>query len=161
MPAALALRAVPIIAILPMLTLVFGRGLLGTVVIVALIVFFPTLILVLGAMQAVPADLLAISRAFDARPLALLVKIRLPTAVPAIFASLRIACPGAILGALLAEWLATGKGLGYLMLSATTRSTYTTLWAATVLVTVLAVVAYTITDAVERWALARFSDPVA
>jgi ABC-type nitrate/sulfonate/bicarbonate transport system permease component len=158
MPAALALRAVPIIAILPMLTLVFGRGLLGTVLIVALIVFFPTLILVMGAMRSVPDDLLAISRAFDAGPFALLTKVRLPTAVPAVFASLRIACPGAILGALLAEWLATGKGLGYLMLSATTRSTYTTLWAATVVVTVLAIVAYTVTDAVERWALTRFSD---
>ena len=159
LPVALALRAVPIIAILPMLTLVFGRGLLGTVIIVALIVFFPTLILVMGALRGVPDDLMAISRAFDASPLTVMFKVRLPIALPAIFASLRIACPAAILGALLAEWLATGKGLGYLMLSATTQSTYTKLWAATVLVTVLAVVAYTLTDAVERWAIARFSDP--
>lgn len=158
MPVALALRAVPIIAILPMLTLVFGRGLLGTVIIVALIVFFPTLILVLGAMRAVPADLIAITRAYDASAATTLVKVRIPIALPAIFASLRIACPGAILGALLAEWLATGQGLGYLMLSATTRSLYAQLWAATVVVTVLAIVAYALTDAVERWAIARFSD---
>jgi sulfonate transport system permease protein len=159
MPVALAFRSVPILAVLPLLTLLFGRDLLGTVVIVSIIVFFPTLILVLDGLRSVPPDLLAISHAYDATPGDLLRKVRVPSALPAVFASLRIACPGAILGALLAEWLATGKGIGYLLLSATTRSAYDQLWAGTVLMTAIAVVAYTLTDAFERAVISRFAPP--
>lgn len=156
MPIALALRTVPIIAVLPLLTLVFGRQLVGTVVIVSIIVFFPTLVLVLGGLRSVPSDLTAVSFAYDASPWKFLTKVRLPMAVPALFASLRIGCPGAVLGALLAEWLASGRGLGYLMLSSTTQSAYDQLWAATAVVTVAAVLAYTVTDTAERFALRRF-----
>ncbi len=156
MPVALALRTVPIIAVLPLLTLVFGRQLVGTVVIVSLIVFFPTLVLVLGGLRNVPSDLTAVSFAYDASRWKFLTKVRLPMALPALFASLRIGCPGAVLGALLAEWLASGRGLGYLMLSSTTQSAYDQLWAATAVVTIAAVLAYTVTDTAERFALRRF-----
>jgi ABC-type nitrate/sulfonate/bicarbonate transport system permease component len=156
MPIALALRTVPIIAVLPLLTLVFGRQLVGTIVIVSIIVFFPTLVLVVGGLRNVPSDLTAVSFAYDASPWKFLTKVRLPMAVPALFASLRIGCPGAVLGALLAEWLASGKGLGYLMLSSTTQSAYDQLWAATAVVTVAAVLAYAVTDTAERLALRRF-----
>ncbi len=156
MPLALALRSVPILAVLPALTLTFGRGLTGTVVIVMIIVFFPTLVIVLQALRSVPPDLVAVARAYNSSALTLLRKVRLPLALPAVFASLRIACPGALLGALLAEWLATGKGMGYLMLSATTLSEYTTLWAASVVLTSIAVIAYTVTDALERFVIVRF-----
>jgi ABC-type nitrate/sulfonate/bicarbonate transport system permease component len=157
MPVALAFRSVPILAILPLLTLVFGRDLLGTVVIVSIIVFFPTLVLVLQALRGVPDDLAAISHAYNAGPFTLLRKVRFPMALPATFASLRIACPAAVLGALLSEWLATGKGVGYLMLSATTQSDYSKLWAASVVMTAVAVLAYTITDALERAVIGRFA----
>jgi ABC-type nitrate/sulfonate/bicarbonate transport system permease component len=156
MPIALALRTVPIIAVLPLLTLVFGRQLFGTVVIVSLIVFFPTLVLVLGGLRNVPPDLTAVSFAYNASRWRFLTKVRIPMAVPALFASLRIGCPGALLGALLAEWLASGRGLGYLMLSSTTQSAYDQLWAATAVVTIAAVLAYTLTDTAERFALRRF-----
>lgn len=86
------------------------------------------------------------SFAYDASRWKFLTKVRLPMAVPALFASLRIGCPGAVLGALLAEWLASGRGLGYLMLSSTTQSAYDQLWAATAVVTVAGVLAYTVTD---------------
>ena len=64
-----------------------------------------------------------------------------------------------MLGALLAEWLATGKGMGYLMLSATTKSEYQQLWAGTVLMTTVAVLLYTVIDALERVVIGRFGPP--
>jgi ABC-type nitrate/sulfonate/bicarbonate transport system permease component len=85
--------------------------------------------------------------------------VQLPNALPALFASLRIAAPLALVGALLAEWLATGKGLGYLMLQSQTMSNYSQLWAATALVTAYSVVLYTAISAVEKLVLARFSEP--
>ena len=77
-------------------------------------------------------------------------KVQLPSALPAVFASLRIAAPLALIGALLAEWLATGKGLGYLMLQSTTLSNYNMLWSATVLVTAYSLSLYTAISAVEK-----------
>ena len=94
-PIALAFRSVPILAVLPLLTLVFGRDLLATVVIVLIIVFFPTLVLVLQALRSVPADLVAVAHAYNASSTTLLRKVRLPLSLPSIFASLRIAAPAA------------------------------------------------------------------
>ena len=85
--------------------------------------------------------------------------MQLPTALPALFASLRIAAPLALVGALLAEWLATGKGLGYLMLQSVSLSNYNMLWSATVLVTVYSIVVYSIIAAIEKIMLAKYSDP--
>jgi sulfonate transport system permease protein len=159
MPVALAFRSVPILAVLPLLTLIFGRDLLGTIVIVLIIVFFPTLVLVLQALRSVPADLVAVSHAYNASSATLLRKVRMPLALPSMFASLRIACPSAVLGALLAEWLATGKGMGYLLLRSTTQSDYQKLWTGTVVMTTVAVLAYTVVDALERLVIGRFADP--
>lgn len=76
--------------------------------------------------------------------------------MPALFASLRIAAPLALIGALLAEWLATGDGLGYLMLHEMSQYKYEQLWAAVVLVTLYSVVLYTVIGGAERLMLLRF-----
>ena len=68
------------------------------------------------ALRAVPRESLDLMRAYGASRRTTLRKVQFPSALPALFASLRIAAPLALIGALLAEWLATGKGLGYLML---------------------------------------------
>ncbi|UZF56997.1 ABC transporter permease subunit [Gordonia polyisoprenivorans] len=157
MPPALALRSVPIVAILPLLTLLFGRGLLGTAAVIGIVVFFPSLVLMTQGLRSVSADLLAVSHVYNARSAQLLVKVRFPAALPAATASLRIAAPASLLGALLAEWMATGKGLGYLLLSDSTASNYTSLWSGAVLMTILAILVYSLTDALERGTIARFT----
>lgn len=156
MPLALALRSVPIVAILPLLTLLFGRGLLGTAAVIGIVVFFPTLILMTQGLRAVSPELRAVSHVYYATRWQVLTKVQIPTALPAATASLRIAAPASILGALLAEWMATGKGVGYLLLANSSTSDYSSLWSAAVLMTVLAVLIYCLTDALERRAVSRF-----
>ena len=68
-------------------------------------------------------------QAYGASPLTTLRKVQVPSALPALLASLRIAAPLALVGALLAEWLATGKGLGFKLLQAGALSDYSALWA--------------------------------
>ena len=85
-------------------------------VIAGIVTFFPTLVNVTLALRATPQASIDLFRAYGAGPLKTMRKVQLPNALPAIFASLRIAAPLALVGALLAEWLATGHGLGYLML---------------------------------------------
>jgi ABC-type nitrate/sulfonate/bicarbonate transport system permease component len=86
-------------------------------------------------------------------------KVQIPTALPALFASLRIAAPLALIGALLAEWLSTGKGLGYLMLQSESLSNYNMLWSCTALVTIYSIVVYSIIAAIERVMLAKYGSP--
>ena len=158
MPIAAAMAAVPILAVIPLLTMAFGYGLAGVVVIVAIIVFFPTMILVLDGLRSAPADLLAVARSYGATRSAVLLRIRIPYALPALATGLRIACPLAVIGALLAQWLTSGHGLGYLMLADSISYNYDRLWAATVLTTLIAVTAYALSESCERAVLARFSD---
>ncbi len=157
MPIAVALQTVPIVAFVPLLALIFGRGLASTVIVTSIIVFFPTLVLVTHGLRSVSPQSVDLMRSYNASELDLLLKVRLPSALPSIFAASKIAVPGSILGALLAEWLVTGKGLGFEMLISTTQNNYRGLWAATATLTMFAIVVYTLTTIVERIVLERYA----
>lgn len=90
-------------------------------------------------------------------PASLLRKVRVPYALPALFASARVAGPSALLGAVVAEWLATGQGLGYQMVQAADSSQFTFLWAGVVVLTVFAFLVYNLVAVIERPVLSRFS----
>lgn len=158
MPMAMVLRSVPLVAMTPLIALIFGRGLMGVTVIAAIVTFFPTLVNVTLALRSTPQASIDLFRAYGAGPLTTLRKVQFPSALPAVFASLRIAAPLALIGALLAEWLATGHGLGGLMLETESLSEYNLLWAATVLVTAYSVFLYTAISGVEKRVLVRFGD---
>jgi ABC-type nitrate/sulfonate/bicarbonate transport system permease component len=157
MPMAVVLRSVPLVAMTPLIALIFGRGLLAVTVISGIVTFFPVLVSVSLALRTTPRASLDLCQAYGAGSFATLRKVQFPTALPALFGSLRVAAPLALVGALLAEWLATGDGLGYLMLQSMTLSNYNMLWAATALVTAYSVLAYSIISAIERLVLARFA----
>jgi ABC-type nitrate/sulfonate/bicarbonate transport system permease component len=69
---------------------------------------------------------------------------------------LRIAAPLALVGALLAEWLATGQGLGYGLLNAAAASDYNGLWARVVLITLYSTVIYQLVGIAEGLVMRRF-----
>jgi len=158
MPVAIALRSVPLVAMTPLIALVFGRGLLAVALISGIVTFFPTLVTVVAGLRAAPSLAVDVVLAYGGRPSAVLRKVALPAALPSLFASARIAMPGALLGAVLAEWLATGKGLGALMLNCTTTSRFDTLWASVVVITAVSIGVYAVIGMTESLALARFSD---
>jgi ABC-type nitrate/sulfonate/bicarbonate transport system permease component len=159
MPIAIALRSVPLVAMTPLIALVFGRGLVSVTVIAGIVTFFPTLVNVVVGLRAAPSLSVDVVLAYGGGAGQVLRKVALPAALPSLFASARIAAPAALLGAVLAEWLATGKGLGALMLNSTTTSSYDTLWAAVVVFTLVSVAVYAVISAVETLVLTRFGQP--
>jgi ABC-type nitrate/sulfonate/bicarbonate transport system permease component len=159
MPIAIALRSVPLVAMTPLIALVFGRGLVSVTVIAGIVTFFPTLVNVVVGLRAAPSLSVDVVIAYGGGVGAVLRKVALPAALPSLFASARIAGPAALLGAVLAEWLATGKGLGALMLNSTTTSRYDTLWAAVVVLTVVSIAVYGVIAILETAVLARFGQP--
>lgn len=156
MPIVLVLRTMPLVALTPLIVLIFGRGWAATTVIAGIVVFFPTMVNLIFGLRSAPRATRDLCLAYGGGPLTVLRKVAIPSALPAFFASARIAVPGAIIGALLAEWLATGKGLGYLMLQAGTTFDYNVVWAAAVVITAVSVVVYALVGIVETAVLARF-----
>ncbi|HXX39264.1 MAG TPA: ABC transporter permease subunit [bacterium] len=157
MPVAIVLRSVPVIAMTPLLVLLFGRGLLGTTVITGIITFFPTLVNVMQGLRSASPQAVELLALYNAAPWTIVWKVRLPSALPSLFASARISALGSILGAIVAEWLATGRGLGYLMITARAQFQFTMLWAAGILVTMVSVIVYGLISWIETPVLLRYA----
>lgn len=153
-PVAVGLRCVPVIAIAPLLVAALGRGGFGTAVVVAIMTFFPTLVSCLYGLGQLPGQVADVFATYATPPGRVLLLGRLPAMAPAFFASARLAAPTALLAATVAEWLATGVGLGNLMAVDAATSRYASLWSTVVVVTVIALAAYALVEAVEQRVLA-------
>ena len=156
MPIAIALRSVPLVAMTPFLMLIFRRGDVGTSVVVGIVVFFPTLVNVIIGMRTAPEQAIDMVSSFGGSTTRAIRKVRFPYALPALFASARIAVPAAIGGATLAEWLATGRGLGNLIVVSYATSAFNTLWASTVVIVAVAVIVYALVGMLEVIVRSRF-----
>ena len=117
MPIFVGLQSVPKIAIAPLILVWVGAGLGSKIAVVASIAFFPIVINTMAGFKEVDRGLADVFRSVDANERQMFFRLRLPYAMPYIFAGLRIATTLAVLGAIVAEWLAASNGLGYLVLS--------------------------------------------
>lgn len=117
MPIFVGLQSVPKIAIAPLILVWVGAGIGSKILVVMSIAFFPIVINTMAGFKEVDRGLHDVFRSVAATERQMLLKLRLPYAVPYIFAGLRIGTTLAVLGAIVAEWLAASNGLGYLVLS--------------------------------------------
>ncbi|MBO0985778.1 ABC transporter permease [Rathayibacter sp. SD072] len=156
MPIAMLLKSMPLIVITPLITLAIGNGLAAVAVVGAVAVFFPALVTVVFGLRSLSRESFELVTVYGGSPLDVLLKVALPTAVPAIFAAAKVAVPSALSGAMLAEWLATGKGLGGAVQRASAGFRYDELWASLAVITALGVVAYAVVAIGERLAAVRF-----
>lgn len=155
MPVALVVRSVPLVAMTPLVALVFGTGLLAVTVLAGIVVFFPALVNVSDGLRSCSPTSIDLVHAYGGGSLAVLRRVALPSAVPAIFASARISVPGALIGALLAEWLATGDGMGARLQTSVFAFGYDDLWAGVVVLTVVSLLIYAAVSALESAVTAR------
>jgi sulfonate transport system permease protein len=152
---AMTLQSVPLVAMTPLIVLVFGRDLMSIAVIGGIITFFPTLVNITLALDRTPKDAVDLMRVFGASRFETLSNVQVPNALPALFASLRTAAPLAITGAMLAEWLATGTGLGFSIASDVATSDYSALWTRVALATLFSLTLYQGIGYVEQVTLGR------
>lgn len=147
---ALALRSIPIITTAPLLVLALGRGAVGTITIVAVMIFFPTLIACLQGLRQTPGQIVEVFRIYGAGRFRLLLTAQIPAMLPAFFASARMAVPAALLAVTTTEWLATGNGIGLLMALTAATSDYNMLWSSIVVLSLAAVLGYALVAWIER-----------
>jgi ABC-type nitrate/sulfonate/bicarbonate transport system permease component len=160
MPFALVAQSIPLAALTPLLVLLLGRGLVATVVVSVLVTFFPSLVNLTKGMRAASPELLDLLRTYDASRWTTLRRVRVPTALPGLFAAARVSAPRALLGVLIAEYLATGVGVGWMLNLAKTRSEFALVWSGAVMITMLSVLAYSLVGWLERLMLARYAPEV-
>jgi ABC-type nitrate/sulfonate/bicarbonate transport system permease component len=160
MPVAMLLRSVPLVALTPIIVLVFGRGLVGVAVMAAIVVFFPALVMIMTGLRGAPRQAMELVAAYGGSRWTRLRMVAVPAALPAVFAAARISVPGALIGALLGEWLGSGKGLGASLIRAIPTFQYDRLWASIVVVTLVSVVLYALVGVVENLVLTRFGSDI-
>lgn len=118
-PVAVFFNTIPILALAPVLVLIFGLGLWPKIVIAAVICFFPTLVNVIRGLESVTAAELELMRVLNASRLEVFWRLRVPRSLPFLFAALRIAATTSVIGAIVGEWIGANKGLGALIIQAT------------------------------------------
>jgi ABC-type nitrate/sulfonate/bicarbonate transport system permease component len=150
MPLFVASQSVPKIAIAPLILLWVGAGAGSKIMVVASIAFFPVVINTMAGFKQVDRGLLDVFASVDATSRQTFLRLRLPYAVPYIFAGLRIATTLAVLGAIVAEWLAATDGIGYLVLSGSFNFNTARSFAAIILLAVIGMSFFGAMSAVER-----------
>jgi NitT/TauT family transport system permease protein len=155
MPVALAIKSVPMVAITPLITLSVGFGHATVVAVAAIVCFFPTLVNVSRGLRAAPRGAVEVFHLLDANPVQVFWKLRLPYALPYLFTALRITAPAAIGGAMLAEYVASNSGLGYLIQDGYQRFQFLLVWQIVVLATVTTLAAFTAVTSLEQRMLER------
>jgi putative riboflavin transport system permease protein len=150
-PYLVAAQATPILALAPLIALWFGPGLLGKVVICALIVFFPVAVYTMVGIRAVDARLLELGRALRATRRQVLTTLEVPAALPSILGGMRVGVTLAVVGAIVGEWAGAEKGLGVLInLARGSLFDIPLLFATLVTISLLGIVLYLVVVAIER-----------
>ncbi len=156
-PYVLASQLVPKLALGPLFIIWFGFGMTPTIVITALICFFPLMETTLTGLGEVDAARCDLFRMLGASRLQTLLRLKLPAALPVIMAGLRVAVVLALVGAVVGEFIGGRSGLGASIIAAQSVMDSSLIFALFIVITALGMLLYEAVRLVERRVLHRFS----
>ena len=143
-------QSVPKIAIAPVLLLVLGAGEMPKVIVAFLVAFFPVVVDTATGLAATPPELLDLSRSYRASAFKTFVKVRLPMALPFFFAGAKVAITLSVIGAVVGEFVGSDRGLGYVILSATSYWKTELAFSSMILLSLMAILLFAAVELVER-----------
>lgn len=149
-PIVLFFNTIPILALSPIIILIFGLGMTPKIVIAAVICFFPTLVNMIRGLDSASDNEHELFRVLSATRWEIFRSLRLPRALPMLFSSLRIASATAVIGAIVGEWIGSDKGLGALIIQASFNYQSDRLYAAIVLSSGLSIALFSAVVLIER-----------
>jgi NitT/TauT family transport system permease protein len=150
-PLVILAQSVPKIAIAPVLLLVLGYGEVPKMVVAFLVAFFPVVVDTATGLAATPPELLDLSRSYRASAFKTFLKVRLPMALPFIFAGAKVAITLSVIGAVVGEFVGSDRGLGYVILSSTSYWKTEVAFSAMILLSLMAIVLFAAVSLVERF----------
>ncbi|MBN9527828.1 MAG: ABC transporter permease [Alphaproteobacteria bacterium] len=149
-PVVLFFNTIPVLALSPIIILIFGLGMTPKIVIAAVICFFPTLVNMIRGLDSPSTNEHELFRVLSGTPWEVFWRLRLPRSLPMLFSSLRIASATAVIGAIVGEWIGSEKGLGALIIKATFNYQSDRLYAAIVLSSSLSITLFAVVVFIER-----------
>lgn len=146
LPVLIISQAIPTFAIAPLLVIWLGYGLASKVAITILMIFFPITSAFYDGLRRTPTGWLDLAQTMHAQKWRVFCFIRIPAALPMLASGIRIAAVIAPMGAIVGEWVGSSHGLGYLMLNANARMQIDVMFAALIVIIIIALALYFTVD---------------
>ena len=158
-PLLVVIQSVPVVAVAPIIIVVLGTDDAPRIVITFMIAFFPLVVSMTSGLMATPPELIELSRSLRAPAHREITQIRLPYAVPYIFSGLKISITLAVIGAVVAEFVAAEAGVGYFIQFSTSMFRLPQAWAGLVILVAMSLALFQIVSAAQRvffpWSLPK------
>lgn len=149
-PILVVIQSTPVVAVAPILIVTFGPTDVPRVIITAMIAFFPLVVGISTGLAETPAELVELSRSLGAPRWRQYWQIRMPCAVPYVFAAVRVSITLAVIGAVVAEFVAAEEGIGYFIRASTAFFKIPRAFAALVVLVALSLALFHLTSLVQR-----------
>ncbi|CAB3777167.1 ABC transporter permease [Pararobbsia alpina] len=159
LPVSLISQSMPLVALTPLIVLVFGRGAAAILAITVSVTFFPAYVTISQGLSLVPSTAIDLVRTYGGDRWRRMRLVILPWSLPYLCTAARLCAPRAFLGVMIAEWLATGTGIGNLLNEARGTLDYGMVWNVAITAVVIALGIYLAVRLVERRVLRRFAVP--
>ena len=143
-------NTLPKVAVAPLFLIWMGYGILPNMLIGALIGFFPVVINTAVGLTQIDEDLVDLGRVFNAPKWKVFVKIRVPNAYPYILSALKITATAAVVGAIVGEFVASQRGLGYVIITSQSSMNTPVAFAALVWISILGLLLFGLVAALSR-----------
>ena len=152
-PLLVSSQTIPKVALAPLLVIWFGFGLMPKILITFLIAFFPVIVDTAGGLAAVDPELVRLARVMRGSAWRVFWKVRLPSALPQMFAGFKVAATLAVVGAVVGEFVGADNGLGWLLIQANGQADTSLAFAAILVMAVIGTLLFQLVVTVERWAI--------
>ena len=150
-PLAVGSQTIPVFAIAPLLVIWFGFGMTPKVIITALIVFFPVTVNTVEGLRSADNEMIALMRSLSASRWQIFRIVQIPAALPYVIAGTQVGVAYSVIGAVIGEWVGSTNGIGARMLSANSLLQTDLVFAAIVVLTVMALVLFVLVTLLGRW----------
>jgi NitT/TauT family transport system permease protein len=155
MPFAIAINAVPIIALSPLVRIWFGIDQSSKIVLVAILCFFPVLISTVRGLTAASSAAIDLMRSYATPELEIFRKVRLPTALPFIFTGLKVCTSLSMIGAIVAEFYGglMNRSLGVFIANEASQVRFRSSWSGILVASAFGIAFYLVIGLIERLAI--------
>ncbi|WP_245809690.1 ABC transporter permease [Cohnella massiliensis] len=152
-PILVGVHCIPMVAMAPLLVIWFGYEMKTKILIVFLISFFPIVINAVIGLQSMDKEMYSLARSMRASRLQIFTYFRLPKALPSMFGGFKVGITLAVVGAVVAEFVASSRGIGYLQLVANSQLDTTLEFCALFILAVMGIGLFYIVHFIERLAM--------
>ena len=146
LPLLIMSQAIPIFALAPVLVIWLGYGLASKIITTAIMIFFPIASAFYDGLRKTPIEWMNLAQTMNSHKWRTFYTIRMPAALPTLASGIRVAAVTAPIGAIVSEWVGSSSGLGYLMLNANARMQIDLMFAAVIVMMLLALILYVSVD---------------